>query len=212
MQEKQAVNPLCYSLQGRLVLSSSGWYLLEVPNDLGNGLFKALNESDVEQPTTHSEVYNAHVSIIRPEELEEIGGPSKVTQRGQAFSFNIGPVREIKSPAGWSKVSKVWAADITSPALMALRRNLGLGPPNFPFHLTVAVRKRKVRKKAASVIYGWGKLASDTKEEQEDKNDTENSTYRGAGDGSSTACTIITVTRKIYHKTPSSTSAAGKGD
>ena len=157
------MNPLCYALQGRLVLSSSGWYLLEVPNDLGNGLFKALNEPGVEQPTSHSERYNAHVSVIRPEELEEIGGPDKVTQRGQTFSFNIGPVREIINPAGWSEVSKVWAADIMSPSLMAMRRGLGLGPPKYPFHLTIAVRKRTRRAKVASIIHDWAKLASDTR-------------------------------------------------
>lgn len=163
MQEKQAVNPLCYALQGRLVLSSSGWYLLEIPNDLGNGLFKALNEHGVEQPTSHSERYNAHVSVIRPEELDEIGGPDKVTQRGQTFSFNIGPVREIVNPGGWPEVSKVWAADIMSPSLMAMRRSLGLGPPKYPFHLTIAVRKRNRRTKVSRIIHDWVKLSSDTR-------------------------------------------------
>ena len=143
---------LSYSLKGRLILSDSGWVLLEVPNDIGNGAFKALDEPGIEQPLQDSSgKYNAHISVIRPEEIEEIGGVDKLTQRGKMFSFNLGPVRSVK-PAGWTEMSKCWFIEVNSPELMAYRRSLGLGEPKYKFHITFAVR-RKQQRKTASLIY-----------------------------------------------------------
>lgn len=152
--EKQAAATLSYGLRGRLVFSPSGYVLLEVPNDLGNGAFKALAEPSVEQPISKSRgTYNAHVSVMRPDEVESIGGPDKIKQRGHTFAFTLGPVREINNPAGWSEVSKCWVIDIRSPELMQLRRSLGLGEPKFPFHLTFAIRKKNALRKTASFIH-----------------------------------------------------------
>lgn len=152
--EKQAAATLSYGLRGRLVFSPSGYVLLEVPNDLGNGAFKALAEPGIEQPVSKSRGhYNAHVSVIRPDEVESIGGPDKIKQRGHTFAFTLGPVREINNPAGWSEVSKCWVIDIRSPELMQLRRSLGLGDPKFPFHLTFAIRKKNALRKSASFIH-----------------------------------------------------------
>ena len=150
-----ADSALTYSLKGRLTFSRSGWLILEVPNSIGNGLFQALNEHGIEQPISASlGRYNAHVSVIRPEEIEQIGGPDKIKARGQMIGFNIGQVREIANPAGWSDVSKVWVANIQSPELMTLRRSLGLGDPKFPFHLTFAIRKKNaLNSKQASLIH-----------------------------------------------------------
>lgn len=150
-----ADSALTYSLKGRLTFSRSGWLILEVPNSIGNGLFQALNEHGIEQPISESlGRYNAHVSVIRPEEIEQIGGPDKIKARGQMIGFNIGQVREIANPAGWADVSKVWVANIQSPELMTLRRSLGLGDPKFPFHLTFAIRKKNaLNSKQASLIH-----------------------------------------------------------
>lgn len=143
-----------YAMKGRLVLSSSGWFLLEVPNAIGNGCFQALHEPGIEQPISSATgKYNAHISVIRPEEVEQLGGPDKVKDRGKMFGFTVGGLREIPSPGGWAEVSKVWALEAKSPELMQLRRSLGLGDPKYPFHITVAIRKKNSLRKSASLIH-----------------------------------------------------------
>lgn len=142
-----------YAMKGRLEFSSSGWVILQVPNDLGNGAFKALTEHGVEQPVSGTTgKYNAHVSVLRPEEVTAVGGPDAIKARGQTFGFNVGPIQEIEAPAGWADVSKVWVFQIKSPELMKFRRSLGLGPPKYPFHMTFAIRKKNALK-VASIIH-----------------------------------------------------------
>lgn len=138
------VPQLSYGLSGRLYLSRSGWLLLQVPNALGQGAFTALDELGVELPKNKDGVYNAHISVIRPEELETIGGPEAVTERGKTFRYTLGQVRSTK-PSGWSEMSRVWFIEVQSPELEQLRRSYGLPSlPNqgkFKFHITFAVRR-----------------------------------------------------------------------
>ncbi len=152
---KTAASPLSYAMKGRLTLSNTGWVLLAVPNAIGNGAFQALTEQGIEQPTSESNgKYNAHISVMTPAEVQEIGGPENIKQqRGQTYSFNLGPVREIQNPSGWSEMSKVWVIEVKSPELLQLRRSLGLGAPRFPFHITFAVRRKGALRKSASIIH-----------------------------------------------------------
>jgi len=137
---------LTYAMKGRLVLSRSGWVLLEVPNAIGNGCFKALDEHGIEQPISETTgQYNAHISVIRPDELEPIGGPSAIRTFGKMYGFNLGDVREISNPGTWSEVAKCWVIGAKSPELMDLRRSLGIGEPKYPFHITFAIRKRRAK-------------------------------------------------------------------
>lgn len=135
------------ALVGTLYLSRSGWILLNVPNALGRGAFDALNEPGVELPLNDAGQFQCHISVIRPEELEKIGGPDKISERGHQFHYTLGPVKTVQ-PDGWDGVSRVWFIEIKSPELMALRRSYGLSSlPNegkFQFHVTFAVRKSKV--------------------------------------------------------------------
>ena len=142
---KQAAEvSLSYEMRGRLVVSPRGYVLLEVPNDIGNGAFKALHVPGAEQPVSStSGRYNAHISVIRPEELESIGGASALKERGNQFGFTLGPSRLINNPAGWTDVAKCWVLEARSPALQSLRRAYGLGEPKYPFHITFAIKKRK---------------------------------------------------------------------
>lgn len=144
---------LTYALKGRLTLSRSGWLLLSVPNNIGNGLFQALSEHDIEQPLSESSgQYNAHVSVMRPEEIESFGGPDQIKARGQMVGFNTGQVKEISNPGTWTEVSKCWVIEVNSPELMKIRRSHGLGEPKYPFHITFAIRKKRTAK-AASFIH-----------------------------------------------------------
>ena len=127
-----------------LYASKSGWLLLSVPNALARGAFDALNEPGVELPPD----FNAHISVIRPEELAEKGlTQDSITERGHDFRYTLGPVRTV-SPHGWDEISKVWYIEVNSPDLEKVRKSYGLSPlPNsnqFKFHITFATRKKNV--------------------------------------------------------------------
>lgn len=147
-----SIPELSYSLRGKLYLSSSGWILLSVPNALGRGAFEALREPGTELPGAREGGYNAHISVIRPEELEQIGGPDKIDERGHEFSFTLGPVRSV-TPTSWDGVSKVWFIEVQSPELERLRKSYGLPAlPNdnrYKFHITFAVRRRGVLRESS---------------------------------------------------------------
>lgn len=142
-----------YHLSGRLYLAKSGWLLLSVPNALVRGVFDALNAAGAELPlagkmnvpNVDKDLLNAHISVMTAEEVEKIG-QNKINERGHAFRYSLGPVREL-APNNIDGISKVWAISVVSPELSALRKSYGLSPlPNgdHPFHITVAVRRRNV--------------------------------------------------------------------
>lgn len=149
--EKQAATN--YPLSGRLYLAKSGWLLLSVPNALVRGVFDAMTAPGAELPlagtmnvpNVGSDVLNAHISVMTAEEVEKIG-PDRLNERGHHYGYSLGPIREIdvKNIDG---VSKVWAIQVSSPALAALRKSYGLSPlpkGDHPFHITVAVRRKNV--------------------------------------------------------------------
>lgn len=153
-------------LSGRLFLSSSGWLLLSVPNGLVRGLFDTLDEEGLELPPgKNGAPYNAHISVMRKEEVESIGGGDRITERGKVFHYQLGPLKEV-APMGWDEMSKVWFVEVKSSELQNLRKSYGL--PGLPqkndtemqFHISVAVRRKKVLQnnevsKAASVFGGF---------------------------------------------------------
>lgn len=136
-----------YNLQGTLYLSKSGWILLSVPNALARGVFSAMKEPGIELPSSEGDAFNAHITVMRPEEIALIGGPDKITERGKQFSYSLGRFKEME-PDNWPGVAKVWVIVIHSTELQMLRRSYALSSlPNegkYDFHLTCAVRKRGV--------------------------------------------------------------------
>lgn len=139
-------------LSGRLYLSRSGWLLLSVPNELGRGLFAAMDEPGIELPKKDGK-YEAHISVMRPEEIETIpGGAASINERGKLFHYKLGPLVSVR-PLGWEGVSRAWLVRVDSPELRELRRTYGLTPlprkgdKELPFHITVAVR-------TVNVLYG----------------------------------------------------------
>lgn len=157
--DKPAVS---HSLSGELYKSQSGWILLSVPNSLVRGAFDALDEPGIELPPSPEGRLNAHISVMRPEELEAAGiDADKIQERGKRFHYTLGPLQTV-NPAGWDAVSKCWFIKVHSPELKQLRKSYGMTPlPNnnkFEFHITVAVRKKNVLgvnqvSKAASLIH-----------------------------------------------------------
>lgn len=140
-------------LVGRLYVAKSGWLLLSVPNALVRGVYDAMNAPGAELPTAGAmnvpnvaeDVVNAHISVMTADEVRNIGH-NKINERGHMFGYSLGALKEI-TPKNIDGVSKVWAIQVSSPALSALRRSYGLSSlPNgdHPFHITVALRRKKV--------------------------------------------------------------------
>lgn len=146
--QKAAAEPVnAPALAGRLILSRSGWALLEVPNGLVRGLFATLQAPGAALPYDAEGLLRAHISVMHKDEVAALGGPAKLTERGQLFHYQLGPVRTVR-PASWRGVSQVWFVTVRSPELQQLRKTYGLTPlphnGEFDFHITFAVRKTGV--------------------------------------------------------------------
>jgi hypothetical protein len=122
---------------------------MSVPNSLARGVFDTLNAPGVELPPgSKGGAFNAHCSVMRPEEIAQIpGGADAITERGHEMTYTLGPLRTV-TPQGWTEMSKVWFLTVQSPDLEALRKSYGLSarPKNneFDFHISVAVRRKSV--------------------------------------------------------------------
>ena len=139
------MGPRKYGLQGRLILSESGFLLLTVPNALVRGLYDALGEPGIELPSSRSfGRLNAHVTVMRPSEVKQIGA-DKISERGKSFSYRLGRTRSVV-PSGWKGMSRVYLIDVISPELRQFRRSYGLTPlPNDQrLHITFATRRKGV--------------------------------------------------------------------
>ena len=143
---KQADTPTTvHKLGGRLYLSRNGWLLLKVPNALLQGAFDALHAPGAELPAKPDGALNAHISVMRPEEVAKIG-ENKLTERGHTFYYTLGPIKEI-TPLSWDDVSKVWVIEVDSPDLKDLRKSYGLSPlphDDHQFHITIGIRRKNV--------------------------------------------------------------------
>lgn len=139
-------------LSGRLYLAKSGWLLLSVPNALVRGVYDAMSAPGAELPRagvmnvpdTDENVLNAHVSVMTADEVAKIGADN-INERGHMFGYSLGALKEITPKT--NHLSRVWAIQISSPALSALRKSYGLSPllnDDHEFHITVAVRRKNV--------------------------------------------------------------------
>lgn len=140
-----------YNLSGMFYVNThkeKPWGLLTVPNAMVRGVFEAMDEIGIELPPSEEGNLRAHISVMRPEEIEQIGGPDKLkNDRGKRFAYTIGRLVECE-PEGWPEMSKCWMLRVHSPELQQLRRSYGLTSlprdGEFDFHITVAVRRRGV--------------------------------------------------------------------
>lgn len=148
---KQAA--LNYPLSGRLYLAKSGWLLLSVPNALIRGVYDAMTAPGAELPAAGllnvpnvpPELLNAHISVMTGDEVKKVGADN-INERGHTFGYSLGAMVEI-TPKNVDGISKIWALQVSSPALSTLRKSYGLSPllnDNHAFHITVAVRRKKV--------------------------------------------------------------------
>jgi hypothetical protein len=162
-----------HALVGRLYLAKSGWLLLSVPNALVRGIYDAMSAPGAELPlagvfnvpNVDADVLNAHISVMTADEVKKVGYDN-INERGHMFGYSLGGLKEI-TPNNVDGVSKVWAIQVSSPALSALRKSYGLSalPNGHPFHITVAARRKKVlqensvRKAASELSRSGSKLS-----------------------------------------------------
>lgn len=141
-----------FGLSGMLYLSADkgkSWGLLTVPNPLVRGVHSALHEPGIElPPCSVSGRLNAHITVLRPDEIDQVGGPDALVEnRGKNFQYRIVGMRSLK-PEGWAEMERAWILEVESPDLEKLRKSYGLSarPKNnqHDFHITVAVRRKKV--------------------------------------------------------------------
>jgi hypothetical protein len=136
-------------LTGRLYLTASNWLMLSVPNALCNGAFAALDDEGVELPKDENGIFTAHISVMRPEEVERIGGGDRISERGKTFSYQLGAVKTCR-PDNWEGISRCWFIEVNSPMLQRLRASYGLpllpekAGKSIPLHITFACRRVSV--------------------------------------------------------------------
>jgi len=151
VQVKTASTAVAVSkLAGRLYLSDSGWLLLHVPNALIDALFTALDEPGIQKPISENGKLRAHVSVMSKDEVDQLGADN-ITERGRVFHYQLGPVKSVE-PKTWENVSKVWYVTVESNELKQLRKSYGLSAlphGDWDFHITIAVRKKKVLRSGA---------------------------------------------------------------
>jgi hypothetical protein len=152
LQIKLAADPSpAYNLTGLLYLSmqkDKPWMLLSVPAALVRGVFDAMHEPGAELPLDEDGKLNAHISVIRPDEVALVGGANAFkNDRGKPFRYTIGRLMEVE-PEGWPEMKKVYYLTVHSPELQELRRSHALSSlPNegkFALHVTCAVVRKGV--------------------------------------------------------------------
>lgn len=137
-----------YNLSGMLYATEANWLMLTVPNALAKGVYDAMNEPGVILPPgPNDKSFSAHITVMRPEEIELIGGKDKITERGHQFRYTLGRFVSVK-PENWPQMDTAYMLLVHSPALQELRRSYGLSSlPNsgeYAFHITVAVKPKGI--------------------------------------------------------------------
>jgi 8-oxo-dGTP pyrophosphatase MutT (NUDIX family) len=189
---KSAAAVASHYLAGRLYMAKSGWLLLAVPNALVRGVFDAMTDAGVELPlagvlnvpNVDKELLNAHISVMTAEEAAKIGA-GNINERGQSFKYSLGPVKEL-APKNIDGVSRLWAIQVSSPELSALRKSYGLSalPKDEPFHITVAVRRTGVLREN-TVSKGY-EMSAQTSNEPTFRNPTSRGSLKAAADNETT--------------------------
>ena len=131
-------------LKGILRQTDEGFTYLKIPNNIVHGLFKLIDEKDIEEPPYDKGKYKkigAHISVINGDEVED--DDLEIKEIGQEFNFELGEFYQTK-PDSWEEMEKVWFVSVVSPELEKLRENYGLSKKlnGHDFHFTCAVRKK----------------------------------------------------------------------
>lgn len=131
--------------EGQLYGTDDGYLLLRIPNSVAIGFYKALPETGVVLPRYKDKPFNAHLTVMRPDEIKTVGGIDNINERGKAFKYSIVGASSVPASARDFNYSRYWVLDVRSQSLSKLRRTYGLmAEPSVPFHISFAARPRYV--------------------------------------------------------------------
>lgn len=128
MAKAAAATDLHFS--GRLQVNRYQELVVQVPSSLLRGYFDALRFPGAELHQPHG-TWEPAIVVMKREELEKVGGPSVITERGKDFDYRF---TGSKSNDGCHCYQKAWYLEATSPDLEKLRQAYGLsGEPDGGF-------------------------------------------------------------------------------
>lgn len=132
-----------HALSGRLQAGPNGGIELTVPASLIKGVFDALHEPGAEFVVRNNRT-EAAIKVMTKTEVDKIGGPNKITERGHSYNYTLGPIVEL--PAN-GEYEKLWAISIDSQNLGDIRKSYGLETsPQLGFYIPVGIKKKNVTK------------------------------------------------------------------
>jgi len=164
-------------MAGELYASSNGSILLSVPNSFVRGAFDTLEETGLSLPGAKGK-FNAHIIVMTPEEVKQIGGVNKISERGHRFNYNLGGLRSA-SINNSLHYSRCWFFSVGSQDLSQLRKTYGLSatPGKHGFHIVLALRKTGVFRDNETTKHAEdrlpGGLADNKPDSEFDKKDLE---------------------------------------
>ncbi len=147
--------------RGKLRVSEQhgrNWVLLDVHKGLCEAAFDSLKSEGID---CEARFEHPHISVLRPEECEQLKDRFKFDWRGAAkegLPMRFRLVRMVNLiPRGWPEMDRVWFLECESPDLVKYRKDLGF--PDLPrnpdkpdhelrFHVTFAVRRAAAYKAA----------------------------------------------------------------
>lgn len=130
-------------LSGLLQITNN-YLIVSVPTALVRGVFDAMHEPGISLPSAlDGDTLRAGIVVMTPDEIDGIGGASKISERGKQYTYTLGKLQEVKAE-GWPGVSTCWHLRVNSPDLTKLRRSYGLPAKieaKSDFSIVVACRK-----------------------------------------------------------------------
>jgi len=134
-------------MSGVLQATKTNHLLVGVPTALVRGVFDAMDEPGISLPTSvDGGALRAGIVVMAPEELDKVGGPGVITERGKQYAYQLGSLVQTTA-RNWPGVTACWHLEIKSPELLKLRRTYGLParlPGDSKLSIVVACRKSGV--------------------------------------------------------------------
>lgn len=128
-------------LTGTLKRTDDGFVYVNVPNDIINGFYYALEHDETIQPPYRDPKYSgigAHISAFDSEEIKD----RDITEVGRRIDYRTKGIFHVDPERG--KMARIWAVEVESPQLEEIRKRYGLSPllRGHPFHVTFAILKK----------------------------------------------------------------------
>jgi hypothetical protein len=134
-------------MSGLLQITASNYLIVAVPTALVRGIFDAMHEPGISLPgSIDGGAVRAGIVVMTPEEVAQVGGADRITERGKHYTYTLGSLQETPA-VNWPGVSTCWHLKVKSSDLGQLRRSYGLPTKlegDSDFSIVVACRKMGV--------------------------------------------------------------------